>query len=57
MRRFKWRLFERKGNSKKSKRDEKLLERNVDEIKNEVLSKGGVKDLKEVAKELLKEED
>jgi len=57
MRRFKWRLFERKGNNKKSKRDEKLLERNIDEIKNEVLNKGGVKDLKEVAKELLKEED
>jgi len=57
MRRFKWRLFERKGKNKEAEKDEKLLRENVEDIKNEVLGKGGVKDLREVAKELLAEED
>jgi len=57
MRRFKWRLFERKGKNKEANKDEKLLQQNVEDIKNEILNKGGVKNLREVAKELLTEED
>jgi len=57
MRRFKWRLFERKGKSKEAGKDEKLLQENVEDIKKEILNRGGVKNLREVAKELLTEED
>jgi|Deesub1362B_J571_1020462.scaffolds.fasta_scaffold00314_31 hypothetical protein len=57
MRRFKWRLFERKGKRKEANKDERLLQQNVEDIKKEILNKGGVKNLREVAKELLTEED
>jgi hypothetical protein len=37
MRRFKWRLFERKGSYKEVKKDEKLLRKNLEDIKSEIL--------------------
>jgi len=57
MRRFKWRLFERKGQKKEIGKDEKLLKQNVESLKEEALRKGGGQDLKKLAKDLLKEED
>ncbi len=57
MRRFNWRLFRRKGMSKERSMEEKLLSRNVEDIKEEMKTKGGGQDLKQVAKELLPEED
>ncbi len=53
MRRFNWRLFKRKGTKKETMKDEKLLMKNVDEIKNPVENR----DIHEVAKEILPEED
>ena len=57
MRRFNWRLFRRKGMSKERSKEEKLLSKNVDDIKEEVKTRGGGQDLRQVAKELLPEED
>jgi hypothetical protein len=57
LRRFKRRLFERKGQKKEVGKDEKLLKQNVEDLKNEALRKGGEKDFKKFAKDLLKEED
>ncbi|AGK61798.1 hypothetical protein Asulf_01827 [Archaeoglobus sulfaticallidus PM70-1] len=57
MRRFKWRLFRRKGASKKATRDEKLLQKNVEELKVEALTKGGDVGIKAIAKELLPDEE
>ncbi|AIY89631.1 hypothetical protein GACE_0579 [Geoglobus acetivorans] len=53
MRRFNWRLFRRKGTKKESMKDEKLLLKNVDDIKNP----RDERDIHEVAKEVLPEED
>lgn len=55
MRTFKWKLFERKGKSKEAGKDEKLLQQNLDDLKDEALNKDK-RNLKEVAKEVLKEE-
>lgn len=57
MRRFKWRLFERKGQKKEVGKEEKLLKQNVEDLKEDALRKGGGQDLKKLAKDLLKEED
>jgi hypothetical protein len=38
-------------------KDEKLLEQNLEDIKREALNPGGEKDLREIAKEILTEED
>ena len=57
MRRFRWRLFERKGLKKEAGKDEKLLKQNVEDLKEVALGKGGEQDLKTLAKDLLKEED
>lgn len=53
MRRFNWRLFRRKGTKKEIMKDEKLLMKNFDEIKNPREDKN----IHEVAKEILPEED
>lgn len=55
MRTFKWKLFERKGQTKEAGKDEKLLQRNLEDLKDEALNKDK-RNLKEVAKEVLKEE-
>ncbi len=55
MRTFKWKLFERKGQSKEAGKDEKLLQENLEDLKDEALNKDK-RNLKEVAKEVLKEE-
>lgn len=55
MRTFKWKLFERKGQTKEAGKDEKLLQENLDDLKDEALNKDN-RNLKEVAKEVLKEE-
>jgi len=51
MRRFDWRKFKRKGLKKILSKDEKLLEKRVNELKPE---KGG--SIKEISKEVLPEE-
>jgi hypothetical protein len=56
MRRFNWRLFRRKGKNKEMSKDEKLLRQNVEDLKKEVFGRGG-KNLRDIARELLKEED
>ncbi|WP_456369787.1 hypothetical protein [Geoglobus sp.] len=53
MRRFNWRLFKRKGRKKEIMKDEKLLMKNVDDIKNPVEERT----VHEVAREILPEED
>ncbi len=55
MRTFKWKLFERKGQNKEAGKDEKLLQQNLEDLKDEALNKDK-RNLKEVAKEVLKEE-
>ncbi len=55
MRRFNWRLFRRKGKKKVEEKDEKLLIKNVKEIKEEIMGDKR-KDMHEVAKELLSED-
>jgi hypothetical protein len=57
MRRFKWRLFRKKGTSKLATKDEKLLQKNMDDIKHEALTRGGKEDIKTIAKDLLGEEE
>jgi hypothetical protein len=57
MRRFKWKLFKKKGTSKLANKDEKLLKKNVDDLKNEALTRGGGESIKTMAKELLPDEE
>ncbi len=57
MRRFNWRLFRKKGTSKEASKDEKLLQKNVDDLKREALTRGGNEGIKSMAKELLTEEE
>ena len=54
MRRFKWRLFRRKGKKKLEGKDEKALAKNVDNLKGSELRKG---DIKQIAKEVLTDEE
>ncbi|AEA46474.1 hypothetical protein [Archaeoglobus veneficus] len=56
MRRFDWRSFERKGKNKKENKEEKLLMENLEDLRKEIMSKGG-EDIKEIAKLVLKEEE
>lgn len=51
MRRFDWRKFKRKGLKKILSKDEKMLEENVEELKQ-----GKVGNIKEISKEVLPEE-
>uniref|UniRef100_A0A7C3UDT4 Uncharacterized protein n=1 Tax=Geoglobus ahangari TaxID=113653 RepID=A0A7C3UDT4_9EURY len=53
MRRFNWRLFRRKGLKKEISKDEKLLLKNVNDLKTQKEEK----DIHEVAREILPEED
>jgi hypothetical protein len=53
MRRFNWRKFRRKGSKKLVSKDEKMLESNVETLKQEVKSTGSIE---EVSKEVLPEE-
>ncbi len=53
MRRFNWRLFRRKGVKKERSKDEKLLLKNVNELKIQREER----DIHEVAREILPEED
>jgi len=52
MRRFKWRLFRRKGMKKEMSKDEKMLLKNINDLKQKE-----DRDIHEVAKEILPEED
>ncbi len=53
MRRFNWRKFRRKGAKKLVSKDEKMLESNVNLLKQEVKATGTIE---EVSKEVLSEE-
>lgn len=53
MRRFDWRKFRKKGLKKILSKDEKMLEKRMDELVAETKSKGSIK---EVSKEVLAEE-
>jgi len=55
MRRFKWRKFRRKGTKKLKSKDERALISNVPGLKAELFNPG--KDIKEVSKEVLPEEE
>ncbi len=57
MRTFDWKSFREKGKEKEKMKDEKLLERNLEELKEEAKNPGGEKDIRELAKEILTEED
>jgi hypothetical protein len=57
MRTFDWKSYKNKGKEKEKMKDEKMLEQNLEDIKKEALNPGGEKDLKQIAKEILKEED
>jgi len=57
MRTFDWKSFKEKGKEKERMKDEKLLEQNLEDLKREALNPGGEKDLREIAKEILTEED
>ena len=57
MRTFDWKSYKNKGKEKEKMKDEKMLEQNLGDIKKEALNPGGEKDLKQIAKEILKEED
>ena len=57
MRTFDWKSFKEKGKEKEKMKDEKLLERNLEELKEEAKNPGGEKDIRELAKEILTEED
>jgi len=54
MRRFKWRLFKRKGKKKLEGKDEKALTENLEKLKADELKKG---DMKQIAKEVLVDEE
>lgn len=54
MRRFKWRLFKRKGKKKLQGKDERALVENVENLKEDALKKG---DIKQIAKEVLVDEE
>jgi len=54
MRRFKWRLFRRKGKRKLEGKDEKALAKNVKDLKEDALKKG---DIKQIAREVLVDEE
>ncbi|RLI77209.1 hypothetical protein DRP05_10810 [Archaeoglobales archaeon] len=54
MRRFKWRLFKRKGKRKLQGKDERALVKNVESLKEDALKKG---DIKQIAKEVLVDEE
>lgn len=53
MRRFDWKKFRKKGLKKVLSKDEKILEKKVDELVAETKSGGSIKD---VSKEVLAEE-
>ncbi len=57
MRTFDWKSYKDKGKEKEKMKDEKLLEQNLEDLKEEALKPGGGKDLREIAKEVLTEED
>lgn len=57
MRRFKWRLFERKGLSKEEIKSKKILQRNIEDIKKEIFNKSEFKNVRELAREILAEEN
>ncbi len=57
MRRFNWKLFRKKGTSKEASKDEKLLQKNVNDLKQEALARGGSEGIKSMVKELLPEEE
>jgi len=57
MRTFDWKSYKDKGKKKDEIREEKMLEQNLEDLKEEALKPGGEKDIREIAKEILTEED
>ena len=57
MRTFDWKSYKDKGKKKDEIREEKMLEQNLEDLKEEALKPGGEKDNREIAKEILTEED
>jgi len=57
MRRFKWRLFERKGLSKEERKSKKILQKNIEDIKKEIFNKSEFKNVRDLAREILAEEN
>ncbi len=57
MRTFDWKSFKDKGKEKERMKDEKSIEKNLEELKEEAMNPGGDKDIREIAKEILTEED
>ena len=57
MRTFDWKSYKDKGKEKEKTIDEKMLMDNLEELKEEALNPGGDKDIKQIARELLEEDE
>lgn len=57
MRTFDWKSYKDKGKEKEKMKDEKSIEKNLEDLKEEAMNPGGEKDLKEMAKEILEDEE
>lgn len=57
MRTFDWKSYKDKGKEKEKSVDEKILIEKLEELKKDTLNPGGDKDIKQIARELLEEDE
>jgi len=57
MRTFDWKSYKDKGKEKEKSVDEKILIEKLEELKKDALNPGGDKDIKQIARELLEEDE